>query len=80
MKLTIKVVLWIALLATTAFADGEMGTGGYTANGEMGTGGKTCSGTCIIETLPADDDSSKAEEDSLLIYLQSYLDSLLNLV
>ena len=80
MKLTIKVVLWIALLAASVFADGEMGTGGYTTNGEMGTGGKTCSGTCITETQPTDGDLGKAEEDSLLIYLQSYLDSLLNLV
>lgn len=80
MKLTVKVVLWIALLATSVFADGEMGSGGFTADGEMGSGGKTCSGTCIVETQPSGDDPSKTEEDSLLIYLQNYLESLFPLV
>ena len=46
MKSTIRIALILALFCATAFADGEMGHGGFTYEGEMGTGGKTCTQNC----------------------------------
>ena len=79
MKNTMKVLLVIALFCSAAFADGDMGAGGFwsgddtTANldGDMGAGGKTCpqGQTCLIAASEAD--------ESMLKFIKDYLASLI---
>lgn len=79
MKNTIKLFFVIVLFCATAFAEGNMGGGGFTGDGNMGGGGKTCTGTCIIatETNPDTKKSGEADEsESVIKFIQDYLVSI----
>lgn len=79
MKNIMKVLLVIALFCSAAFAEGDMGAGGFwggddtTANleGDMGAGGRTCEEGKICVTDPDDDG------DSMLETIEDYLASLI---
>lgn len=84
MKSTIKMLLLIVIAASTIFADGDLGNGGYTGDGDLGNGGRTCTINCPVPT-PSDQNSSGTstqtneetdEEDSILTTVEKYLDSL----
>ena len=70
MKVTLKVALVISLFCTTAFADGE-----------MTSGGKTCSENCLADrqastTIIANRDEDKSENDyanDLLTFVSDFL-------
>ncbi len=66
MKLTIKFALVIALFCSTAFAEGE-----------MGTGGKTCpqGQTCLVSspTITVEDKNQNDSEDSFLVFVKDFL-------
>jgi len=74
MKLTLKLILFLCLFSSSAFADGEMGSGG---EGEMGSGGKTC--PTPSPCRPADDPVDTidpTETDTVLTMIQKYLTSI----
>ncbi|HSK73705.1 MAG TPA: hypothetical protein VK892_18550 [Pyrinomonadaceae bacterium] len=65
MKFTLKLFLVVCLFSSVAFAEGDMGSGGYTCEGDMGSGGYTCEGdmtgggiTCDCETDPPTSDGT----------------------
>lgn len=69
MKSTIKLALVITFFSSAAFADGDMGTGGRTCpNGAS---------TCLVASEPTQqkEDTATKAEDSILILVQEYLDS-----
>lgn len=71
MKLTLKIILVICLFCSSAFADGEMTSGGLT-DGEMTSGGKV-TGEMTNGGLTANDQN---QTDSILIFVQKYLISI----
>lgn len=75
MKSTIKVALTIALLVSTTFADGDMGTGGFAD--DANTGGKNqCAENCLTpEPATAGEEINEADE-SILSLIRDYLNSL----
>jgi len=76
MKSTIKLFLIVTLFVSTAFADGDMGSGGF-AEGDMGNVAKTCATNCLPDNQTnesTDEDSNPTESDkSVLIIIQDYL-------
>ncbi len=68
MKSTIKLFLIVTLFVSTAFADGD-----------MGSGGKTCTTNCLTDNQTnesTDEDSNPTESDkSVLIIIQDYLNT-----
>ena len=73
MKLTLKLILLVCLLCSSAFADGEMGSGG---EGEMGSGGKTCPTPNPCRVTDQQDDTTDADtsdRNSILTFIQNYL-------
>ena len=84
MKSTIKLFLVVALFVSTAFADGDMGSGGA-MDGDMGSGGKTCTTTnCLTDTQPSepngeliDQNSNSQDSDkTILNIVQDYLNTI----
>lgn len=73
MKNTLKFALITALFCTTVFAEGNMGSGGFT-DGNMGSGGKTCTGNCLAENQPKVE--SNDSKDSVLKFIEIYLISI----
>lgn len=66
MKLTIKVVLFVCVLSSVTFADGE-----------MGTSGKSCTANCLAASRPTEKETVKTEpENSILTFVQKYLISI----
>jgi hypothetical protein len=66
MKSTIKLFLAVILFSSVVFADGE-----------MPTTGKTCTSNCFTATPPTGDEGKTGEsEDSILIFVREYLDSI----
>ena len=51
MKTTIKLVLFVCLFSSVAFADGE-----------MGSGGKTCTSGCLTATQPTEKELIKSDD------------------
>jgi hypothetical protein len=83
MKLTIKIFLVVIIAASTIFADGDLGNGGFTCDGDLGNGGFTCTVDCPEPSdLPETDcgtdaqNSSEADDDSILTVIEDYLESL----
>lgn len=68
MKLTIKFALVIALFCSTAFADGEMGTGGRSC-----PQGQTCLVNNPTNTTIVTDKDQKGSEDSFLVIVKDFL-------
>lgn len=85
MKSTIKLFLVVIIAASTIFADGDLGNGGFTCDGDLGNGGITCTVDCpepspIPETNCGTDAQSSSEtddDDSILTIIEDYLGSLL---
>lgn len=73
MKNTMKLFLTIALFCTTAFADGNMGGGGFT-DGNMGGGGKTCTGNCLVDSRPTAETGDS--DNSVMKFIEDYLISI----
>lgn len=69
MKSTIKLFLIVALFVSTAFAEGD-----------MGSGGKTCTTNCLSEnqTGESNDENLDLEEsdESVLTIIQDYLNTI----
>ncbi len=66
MKTTIKLVLFVCLFSSVAFADGE-----------MGSGGKTCPSGCLVAPQAAEKDMVNTEtENYILKFVQKYLFSI----
>lgn len=83
MKSTIKLFLVVALFVSTAFADGDMGSGGV-MDGDMGSGGKTCTTNCLTDNQPTepnveliDQNSDSNDSDrTILTIVQEYLNTI----
>lgn len=80
MKFTAKLFLVVCLFSSVAFADGNMGSGGYVDDGNMGSGGKTCTENCLVSepaTEPTFYYTDQIQSDtSILGFIQDYLISL----
>lgn len=74
MKFTLKLFLVVCLFSSVAFADGDMGAGGYGGDGDMGAGGRTCTENddCRGSSIT----NQKEAENSVLSFIQDYLASI----
>lgn len=76
MKSTIKFFLVIVLFCSTAFAEGNMGSGGIGDDGNMGSGGKTCQTNCSNDDQEDNEDDSDESDNLILDFVQDYLFSI----
>ncbi|MGI9056184.1 MAG: hypothetical protein ACR2F2_10335 [Pyrinomonadaceae bacterium] len=73
-KLMIKLFLAISLFCATAFADGNMGSGGFADDGNMGSGGYT-EGEMPNGTVADDGDMGAGglTDNQILRFVRDYL-------
>lgn len=84
MKSTIKFLLVIIIAASTIFADGDLGNGGFADEGDLGNGGRTCTVNCPAPTpsapntggTNAQNTDETDDDDSVLTVIENYLRSL----
>lgn len=76
MKSTIKFFLVVVLFCSTAFAEGNMGSGGLGDDGNMGSGGKTCQINCSNDDQEDNEDDSDESDNLILDLVQDYLFSI----
>lgn len=66
MKTTIKLVLFVCLFSSVAFADGD-----------MTNGGKTCTSGCLAATQPTEKEIVNTETETYILkFVQKYLFSI----